>query len=149
MSGNEALSLIVEGRLTKSRYQLIRSVSLSKNCKLYPPYGCVLDAKKRCYPVKSEISVTESGATVGLQALLSHTAERILMVQSDVIKSLPENKVDNLELICKWGCDGTTGQSTYKQKFSDGDGNKSDANILFISLVPLQIFDRNNPNVII
>ena len=46
LSGNEALSLIVEGRLTKSHYQLIHSVSLSKNCKLYPPYGCVLDAKK-------------------------------------------------------------------------------------------------------
>ena len=58
------------------------------------------------------------------------------MVQSDVIKSLPENKLDDLELICKWGCDGTTGQSTYKQKFSDGDGNKLYANILFISLVP-------------
>lgn len=71
------------------------------------------------------------------------------MVQSEVIESLPENKVGNLELICKWGCDGTSGQSTYKQKFSDGDGNKSDANIFFISLVPLQIFDRVNPHVII
>ncbi|XP_011867945.1 PREDICTED: uncharacterized protein LOC105562053 [Vollenhovia emeryi] len=148
LSGNEALSLVVEGKMTKSQYQLIRSVSVKKNCKLYPPYKCVLDSKKKCYPAKSEISVTESGATVGLQALLNHTAERILMVQSDVIESLPENKVDNLELICKWGCDGTSGQRTYKQKFSDG-GNKSDANIFFISLVPLQIFDRVNPHVII
>ena len=82
LSGNEALSLIVEGRLTKYSYQLIRSVSLCKNCKLYPPYGCVLDAKKRCYPVKSEISVTESGVTAGLQALLNHTTERILMVHA-------------------------------------------------------------------
>lgn len=147
LSGDEALSLIVEGKMTKGQYQLIRSVSVNKNCKLYPPYGFVLDSKKKCYPAKSEISVTESGATVGLQALLNHTAERILMVQSDVIRSLPENKVGNLELICKWGCDGTSGQSTYKQKFSDG--NKSDANIFFISLVPLQIFDRVNPHVII
>lgn len=94
------------------------------------------------------MSVTESGATVGLQALLNHTAERILKVQSDVITSLPENKVDNLELICKWGCDGTSGQSTYKQNFS-GDGNKSDANIFFISLVPLQMFNRVNPHMIV
>ncbi|KAK4883413.1 hypothetical protein RN001_006732 [Aquatica leii] len=147
---NEALSLVVEGKMSKSQYQLIRSVSVQKNCKLYPPYKCVLDAKKKCYPKKSEISVTESGATVRLQALLNHTAERLLIVQSDVIKSLSENEIGiNLELICKWGCDGTSGQSTYKQKFSDGDGNKTDANIFFISLVPLQMFDRVNAHVII
>lgn len=34
LSGNEALSLLVEGKMTKSQYQLIRSVSVQKKCKL-------------------------------------------------------------------------------------------------------------------
>lgn len=49
----------------------------------------------------------------------------------DVIKSLSSEKVRNLNLICKWGCDGTSGQNTYKQKFTNDDGSKSDANIFF------------------
>lgn len=96
-----------------------------------------MEAKRKCYPLKSNISVTECSAVVKLQALLDHTANRILLTQMDVIKSLASENVRNLNLICKWGCDGTSGQNMYKQKFSDDDGSKSDANIFFTSLVPL------------
>jgi hypothetical protein len=61
------------------------------------------------------------------------------MLQSDVIKTLCEKEIVNFHLICKWGCDGTSGQSTYKQTFNDGSRATSDPNIFFISLVPLQI----------
>jgi len=62
------------------------------------------------------------------------------LTQSEVIKSLPSEKVCNLILICKWGCDGTSGQCSYKQKFNDGDrGTNDDASIFFISLVPLEL----------
>lgn len=44
-----------------------------------------------------------------------------------------------MNLICKWGCDGSSDQSLYKQKFSDDDGSKSDANIFFTLIVPLQL----------
>lgn len=41
------------------------------------------------------------------------------------------------DLICKWGCDGSSGQSEYKQKFNEE--NNSDANIFLTSFVPLQL----------
>ena len=55
-------------------------------------------------------------------------------------------------MISKWGCDGTSGQSRYKQVFEDDDEEKTDENIFFTSLVPLQLtyFDSTvNENVII
>lgn len=59
--------------------------------------------------------------------------------------NLTSESVGNLSLICKWGCDGTSGQSTYKQIFSnDDDGSKSDSDVFFTSLVPLQIVSANN-----
>jgi len=96
----------------------------------------------KCYPIKSDITVTECSAEVKLQALLNHTTERILLTQMDVIKSLSSEKVRNFNLICKWGCDGTSGQSRYKQKFTN-DGSKSDDNIFFTSIVPLQLISTN------
>lgn len=137
LSGNEALSLLIENKLSKRQYQGLRSVSIDKNCNLYPPYNLVLESKKKCYPNDSQIIVTETYATITLQGLLNHTIERILMSESPIIESLPENNVDSLELVCKWGCDGTSGQSIYKQKFHEGGNLMSDENIFFISLVPL------------
>lgn len=99
----------------------------------------MLKAKCKCYPDKSSITVTECSAEVKLQALLDHTIQRILFNQMDVIKSLNSENLYNLNLICKWGCDGSSSQSIYKQKFSDDDGSKSDANIFFTSLVPLEL----------
>lgn len=141
LSPDEALSLLVECKLSKSQYKTIRSVSIAKNSKLYPSYEQVQKAKEKCYP--EGIVATESGASVSLQALLNHTTERIIMSQSEVIKSLCEKSVADFDLICKWGCDGTSGQSAYKQKFSDAGSTSSDENIFFISLVPLQLVHVN------
>ena len=55
-------------------------------------------------------------------------------------------------MFCKWGCDGTSGQSTFKQKFHDDDGTKTDANMFVTSLVPLQLVFANaidNYNVVL
>ena len=72
LTGDEALVLMVENQFPKSQYTEIKSVSHAKNCKLYASYNVVLDAKKRCYPLQSEITVTKSSASVMLQELLSH-----------------------------------------------------------------------------
>ena len=57
----------------------------------------------------------------------------------EVIKTLTAQNLKNLTLICKWGCDGTSGQSRYKQKFTDDYVDKfADTNIFFPSIVPLQ-----------
>jgi len=143
LSGDSALSLVIEQKLSKIQYQGLRTISKENNCNLYPPYKEVLEAKRKCYPPKSSITITECSAEVKLQFLLDHTAERILLTQMEVIKSLASENVRNLNLICKWGCDGSSGQSMYKQKFSDDDGSKSDSNIFFTSLVPLQLVSIN------
>lgn len=65
---------------------MIRTASCEKNSKLYPSYAQVLLAKQSCYPDKTDITIAESKAEVKLQALLNHSAQRILNVQKDVIK---------------------------------------------------------------
>lgn len=151
MSPEVALSLLIENNLSKSRYNNIRATSLDHNSVLYPPYHQVSKAKEQCYPRRDEIFIDECKAEVKLQALLDHTAERILLSQKDVIKSISVDAVRELELMCKWGCDGTSGQSTFKQKFNDNEGTKTDANIFFTSLVPLQLhtFDESKNKIII
>ncbi|KAK4872369.1 hypothetical protein RN001_014398 [Aquatica leii] len=70
---DEALSLLIEGRLSKNMYNTIRAAGISHNCSLFPSYKNVLDAKKDCYPPAVDIRITETCAEVKLQALLDHT----------------------------------------------------------------------------
>jgi len=53
----------------------------------------------------------------------------------EVIENLTEDEKHNLELISKWGCDGSQ-QSQSKQLFESNE--HSDANIFQSSLVPLR-----------
>lgn len=135
LTPNEALSLLVEVDLSRNRYQSLRNCFLSKKDKILPPYKKLSQAKKECYP--SKILVTETSGEVSLQSLLDHTVYRILQYQNDVIDRFSEDQLKNLTLICKWGCDGSSGHSRYKQKLSEE--NDSDESILFLALVPLQI----------
>lgn len=153
-TSDKALSLVIELDLSKSDYQKLRNSAREQRSKLFPPYNVIYQAKLQCYPPKSDITVTECSAEVKLQSLLDHTIQRILLLQDEVIKSLCKERkesVRNLNLICKWGCDGTSGQNAYKQRFSDDDGSKSDANIFFTSLVPLQLIsvDQETKNTLV
>lgn len=152
LSADAALALLVEQKLTKGQYKGLRSVSLQQGCKLYPSYNSVLQAKQYCYPPKSDVKITESRAEIKLQSILNLTTQRLLLAQNEVIASFSSFDLQELELICKWGCDGTSGQSTFKQKFADDDGTKTDANIFFTSLVPLELFSidkKNNSKIIV
>lgn len=148
---DKALSLVVELDMSKSDYQKLRNSTREQCCKLFPSYNVIHQAKLQCYPPKSDIRVTECSAEVKLQSLLDHTIQRILLIQDEVIKSLCQESVRNLNLICKWGCDGTSGQNAYKQRFADDTGSKSDANIFFTSLVPLQLIsvDQETKNTLV
>ncbi|XP_043468422.1 uncharacterized protein LOC122502436 [Leptopilina heterotoma] len=141
MTGDEALVDIVGSKLTKQSYIGIRSSLTRKKFNAYPSYRKVVEAKSRCYP--SDITVTETSAEVKLQSLLNHTCDRLLMVQMDILNALDFGIVKNLRLVCKWGCDGSSGQSEYKQQFSSPDS--SDSHMFLTSLVPLRIvgFDEN------
>ena len=55
---------------------------------------------------------------------------------NEVVETLNEKERNNLELISKWGCDGSQ-QQTFKQKFQNSDD--SDANTFQSSFVPLRL----------
>lgn len=87
-------------------------MSKENHCKLYPPCKKEIQAKNRCYPSRTAISITKNNIEVHLQALLDHTVESILFLQGDVIRSSAEENVRNTDLICikmQIDCDGSSG----------------------------------------
>jgi hypothetical protein len=71
---------------------------------------------------------------VYLKVLLNHITERFCLYLDVIIEMLPPDTVNNLELISKWGCDGSQ-QSLFKQKFANEDS--SDMYLFQSSFVPL------------
>lgn len=128
----EALIQYVEGNFTRKQYNVIHGA----NKAIYPCYSILQHTKKDCYPDEASINVTESGFAVRLQALLDHTVTRLCAYLKEVIDTLSESEKENLQLITKWGCDGSN-QSQWKQKFSHSE--ISDANIFISSLVPVRL----------
>lgn len=128
---DEALALSVDMKLSKRQYQLMYVGGKKRNTRIYPSYGQVLKAKKRCYPSDQVTRITEMGFKIDLQALLDITAQRL-------IETLPiqlNESTTKLRLITKWGFDGASSQSQYKQKFEDPNGD--DSSIFITSLVPI------------
>ncbi|XP_072022020.1 LOW QUALITY PROTEIN: uncharacterized protein [Amphiura filiformis] len=142
-TSEEALSLLIETDMTKQSYQTVRLAAKSKHADIYPPYNDVLDAKKACYP--DNISVTEDSAKVPIQSLLDHTTLRIIQQEKEkitqVIENLEEDEQLNCDLVCKWGFDGSSGQSEYKQKSA---GTLDDSSMFCTTLVPLQLKFKDN-----
>jgi len=56
--------------------------------------------------------------------------------------------MNNFEILCKWGCDGSSSQARYKQITSS---NLNDSDIFMFSLVPLQLrcTKIDNPKTIV
>ena len=127
---------------SKHSHQLSRNVARAHKCKLYPSYLEVEKAKKRCYPSVVYTTVSELCAQIELQALIYHATSRIIQLQADVIDILNPEIMQKLVLHCKWGCDGSSGLSVYKQKFTEI--GKSDESIFYTSLVPLQLIHNNH-----
>lgn len=132
-SPQKALGLLISLKLSKWQYITLRESAIREGLKhLYPSYYCVQKEKNVCFPPepKNSITVTDSSAKISLQALLDLTAKRI-------IKSLPES-IQNKELILisKYGFDGASSQSRYKQKM---DSTQDDSSIFMTSLSPLKM----------
>lgn len=138
MQPQEALALMVDAKLTKNQYNRIRWTAKSHNANIYPSYRQIQMAKAKCYPENSSIEISSSGAKVGLQSLLNHTIERLC--ETDEVKNNIESTDTELELISKYGMDGSSGQSQYKQIFRNENGEiQSDASVMMTSIVPLQL----------
>lgn len=143
---DEALSLFVETKMTKSQYLKIRLGAKSRRVNIYPNYHKLRVAKEHCYPKAGSIIVTESSMEVELQALLDHTVSRIIKTQEEVMESLPPELISELVLVSKWGCDGSTGHSQYKQKF---EGETTDKDMFILSFVPLLLHPVSSKDTII
>lgn len=73
-----------------------------------------------------------------MQSLLNHTTKRIL-------QSISANIESNFILHCKWGFDGTSGFSKYKQVTTGG----SEDNTLFVtSMVPICLMNELTNEII-
>lgn len=129
-SPREALHLFTEMKLTRHQYGILRESAFRKSLKnLFRPYYKLLEEKSKCYP--KNIHVTDTSAEIPLQDLVDHTASRILHYQSEVLN----NEETHLEVVYKWGADGSGSQKNYKQKFEAPDSD--DSRLFMSSLVPI------------
>lgn len=135
-SSREALGLMLDMNISRNSYQTMRNQAKTRGANIYPSYKKVREAKIECYPAEHKMKISEQSCEVELQALLDLTTTRILELQEDVIKTIEKKNLENLELISKWGFDGSS-QSQYKQKIQGEDF--SDKDLLMTTLVPLQL----------
>lgn len=141
-SADEALALYVDCKLTTHSYKLIRKQALKLNHNLYPSYYSLKEAKMRCCPSEEFIKVTERSAEITVQALLNLTVQRLFSAQEVVVKRFLSLGIKNFTLVSKWGCDGSSGHSRYKQKISD---DYCDDQYLFLfSFVPLKLHSNDD-----
>ncbi|XP_050308009.1 uncharacterized protein LOC126744581 isoform X1 [Anthonomus grandis grandis] len=138
LSTKQALALFYDIDLSVRKYNTLRSVVNALHPDCFPSYRALLQTKKKYLP--NNITVTEISAEVGLQELLQKTTDSILN-----ISNLNICQVFNLKLICKWGFDGSSGHSLYKQKFESA--SNTDEYMFLTALVPIKLVDSCN-NVI-
>lgn len=110
----------------------------------FPIICYVLKFKTLRYP--NNISVDETYAEVDLQSLLDNTASSILELQKDWIENCLDKTENNLRIIDKWGFDGRTGHSEYKQKFTNC--NDDDRSLFATSYVPLRLVNARDSKVV-
>ena len=131
LSGNEALSLMLDSNMTKAAFQLHRNTAIAKQFNLYPAYNNIKSSKLLCYP--NNMIFIDYTASIPLQNLCDHLAQRLYQVQNDVLCII--EKRDLVLLHYKAGFDGSAGQMSVNI-LRDLKKEKS----LFLTyLVPLQI----------
>lgn len=134
-SNEEALSLFLDMGLTRETYCIMRTKLREHKSDVFPAYRHLRVSKQEAVP--KDCIITEESAEVKLQDLMDHTVRRIIESKTEEeINDLPKN----LTLISKWGCDGSSGQSAYKQIIkTDKEETISDANMFMASVVPLRL----------
>ena len=76
---------------------------------------------------------------------MDKTIQRLLQSQNIVMQTIPDNQLENLNFIFKWGCDGSSAQCKYKHKFEGVSDclTFSDGNMFLAYCVPLQSISGN------
>lgn len=140
LTNSEALALFYDLNLSARKYNILRSVVNAVHKDFFPSYYALLQTKKDYLPKK--LTVTQISADVDLQNLLNKTVDSILKIENVNIESRSD-----LKLVCKWGFDGSSGHSLYKQKFEDGI-QATDEFMFLVALVPLKLIDLINNDLI-
>ncbi|KAF2892811.1 hypothetical protein ILUMI_13363 [Ignelater luminosus] len=86
-------------------------------------------------PTQANNIKREAGTKVQLQALLDLTTFRILMVAEVGLSEITDIHLEDLTLLVKWSCDGSSDQSLYKQNSSE-DQEQTDSDMFIISVNP-------------
>lgn len=81
--------------LSKYDYNQLWTQARTRNCDPYPSYDRVLTAKKTCF-----FQIEETVAEIQLQALLDHTAQRIL--EATPLDDYSDSDLMNAILTMKW-----------------------------------------------
>lgn len=145
----EALAFLLESNFSKFQYQNLRKQEKKSNVDIWPPYNVVRETKVKCRPPLDHIKFSENKAECTLQALLNHTAQRIVLLQEDVITQYMEKyhkKELDVLMFLSWGFDGSSGFSGYKQPYHNEKSSEplSDQNLFITSLNPLRITTDSN-----
>ncbi|CAH0552515.1 unnamed protein product [Brassicogethes aeneus] len=132
MSGEDALAVLIGGKLSRHQYEIVRASAPDR----FPSYNVVLAAKKLCYP--KNVSITETLAIVPLQDLLNHTVQRLIQTIKNVFEThVQDAELDKLCMYTKWGFDGSSGHSSYKQAFHGPEA--SDSAVFITCMVPIRL----------
>ena len=141
ISPDRAFSYLLNNNLTKAQYENTRALLGEAGLlEVLPAYNNLRGSKAKCIPFG--LQVTETGSRVPLASLLQHTASRIL---EGISATELESFDSELTLVAKWGCDGSSGHSIYKQAFAAH--GVSDDSIFLTSMVPLQIRTRRDETI--
>ena len=104
-TGEEALALYIDLGLTHNKYKILRKKAIEKGHYLYPSLYNLRKIKKNCIPPDNSIHVDEVSASVDLQPLVNHTAERLLKAPTDTRSFrpfCPDGQVGSRKMVSVW-----------------------------------------------
>lgn len=138
---DEALALFIFGKLSVHQYTTMQMEAVDRGYGIYPSYYYLAKAKQFCSPPLRKITITDTSVEIELQDLIDHNVrvQRLCSYLEEVIASVTDN---NFILYFKWGCDGSSGHSLYKQPFEKEES--TDEYLLSISLLPLRLYSEAN-----
>lgn len=131
-----SLALMTSLKLSTWQYRTLQQFT-NKHMEMakLPSYYKIQQEKEKCYPSKEDVFVTEKMAEIKLQSILDLTVKRILKIPNI------DTSQKSLTLTSKWGFDGASSQSGYKQKYENSKTSEQDDSSVFMtSLVPLKLF---------
>lgn len=132
----KSLALMTSLKLSTYQYNTLRDFTIEHmGNNILPSYYKLKKEKENCYPPQEDVVVTEKMAKIRLQSILDLTAKRIVKICNLNIQPNSE-----LILTTKWGFDGASSQSLYKQKFEDPESSEQEESSVFMtSCVPLDL----------